>query len=244
MPVAPPDGMAGLPGPPSARVVLVHPIGDAAAAARANRLLAALRQAGLPVAAPFPVPRTEEGDRLRYFFHEDHATAVSVANLTGNAAIVPRLATLPHGAPLPRPGTVEWVLPRGAAAQPVDAPREPPASAPPPMPTVIPLQPARGDVIDAPAWPFDAALGWAPPLSEAQPCCFVEVHVLITPAEASSAAGAIWREVFSGYAADPGGLVVRLDAPGVYAWRVLGVAPGVPRYSTGPWSRFTVRAPR
>lgn len=232
----PPPEMARLPTEPPVRIVMVYPMGDAAASARAGRLTAGFRRAGLWATSPFPVQRAEESDALRYFFEEDGAMARSIATLAGQGWVVPRLAAVPAGAPMPRPGTVEWALPRGAVPQPPrDALPESSPVAAPRLPAVTSQQPVEGSVIDAAQWPARATLRWAAPAGGG---AFVEVQML----RASDAGLADWREIFAGYAAEVTQHAIALPQAGTYAWRVISTAPGVPRYTAGPWSSFSVRA--
>jgi type II secretory pathway predicted ATPase ExeA len=225
-----PEVVPALPVAPPARIVLTYPRGDANAAARGEALALALRAAGRNVAAPFPVSQTGGEEVLRYFFLEDRDMALSIGSRAGQAPPVQRLGTVPDGAPLPRPGTVEWALPAAggrAAARDAAVPER--AAMPPPEPE----SPTPGAVLTTARLPLDVELRWRlPTATTASPCCFVEVMGLEEGA---------WQEVFSGYAPQADRHAVPLTAARGYAWRVTLVSRDGPRYAAGRWSRFTVQ---
>ncbi|MGK7866731.1 hypothetical protein [Falsiroseomonas sp. E2-1-a20] len=231
-PVVPPeapDVVPALPVAPPARIVLTYPRGDANAAARGEALAAALRAAGRTVAAPFPVSQAGGEEVLRYFFLEDREMALAIGARAGQAPQAHRLGRVPDGAPLPRPGTVEWALP---------APSGRPAARETPVPGLAalaapePEAPVPGALLPAARLPLDVELRWRlPAATTASPCCFVEVMGLEEGA---------WQEVFSGYAPQSGRHAVPVTAARGYAWRVTLVSRDGPRYAAGRWSRFTV----
>ncbi|MGG5889292.1 hypothetical protein ACLF3G_19330 [Falsiroseomonas sp. HC035] len=224
-----PDVVPVLPVAPPARIVLTYPRGDANAAARGETLAAALRTAGRTVAAPFPVSQASGEEVLRYFFLEDRDMALAIGARAGQAPQAHRLGRVPDGAPLPRPGTVEWALP---------APSGRPAAREMPVPELAtlaapePEAPAPGALLPAARLPLDVELRWRlPAATSASPCCFVEVMGLEEGA---------WQEVFSGYAPQSDRHAVPVTAARGYAWRVTLVSRDGPRYAAGRWSRFTV----
>jgi hypothetical protein len=237
-PVVPPeapDVVPALPVAPPARIVLTYPRGDQNAAQRGEALAVALRAAGRTVAAPFPVSQSGAQEVLRYFFLEDREMALTVGARAGQAPQAHRLGLVPDGAPLPRPGTVEWALPASggrAASREAAVPDSAAASARLPEPP-RPEAPAPGAVLAVARLPLEVELRWrVPAAATASPCCFVEVMGLEDGA---------WQEVFSGYALLPDRHAVPLTAARGYAWRVTSVSREGPRYAAGRWTRFTVQ---
>jgi hypothetical protein len=225
-----PGVVPALPVAPPARIVLTYPRGDATAAARGEALAVALRASGRNVAAPFPVSQAGGEEVLRYFFLEDRDMALSLGARAGQAPQVHRLGALPDGAPLPRPGTVEWSLPAAGGRA---APREAAVPERAALAAPEPEAPVAGAVVAADRLPLEVELRWrVAAAGPASPCCFVEVMGLEEGA---------WQEVFSGYAPLPDRHAVPLTAARFYAWRVTLVSRDGPRYAAGRWSRFTVQ---
>jgi hypothetical protein len=237
-PVVPPeapDVVPALPVAPPARIVLTYPRGDQNAAQRGEALAVALRAAGRTVAAPFPVSQAGGQEVLRYFFLEDREMALAVGAKAGQAPQAHRLGLVPDGAPLPRPGTVEWALPAaGGRAAAREAAVSDTAAASARLPEAPrPEAPAPGAVLAAARLPLEVELRWrVPAATTASPCCFVEVMGLEDGA---------WQEVFSGYALLPDRHAVPLTSARGYAWRVTLVSREGPRYAAGRWTRFTVQ---
>lgn len=221
-----------LPQRPASRIVLTYPRGDAAAAGRGAELAQRLRQGGATVAAPFPVSAGAEADALRYFFIEDREAAQAIAAAAGRAPTELRLGEVPDGAPLPRPGTLEWAVSAAPTAAARDGePAPPPAATDLARPAAS--QPPDGTVVEASAWPAPVELAWTGTEQGEARCCFVEILGL--------AADATWQEVFAGNAEAAGRHRLRLAEPMDYAWRVLRLSREGPRYVAGPWSHFTLR---
>jgi len=233
---APPLPAQTLPAPPPPtqpppRLVLTYPRGNAAAAARSADLAARLREAGVAAGAPFPVSAGVEADQLRYFFPQDRALAQDLAAAAGQAGVAMQRGAVPPGAPLPRPGTLEWAVsanPAGGipASQPAPLPPAPTLAVP------VPHQPPDGAVLPAASLPVQ--LTWLGLETAEAPCCFIEVL--------SQAADLTWQEVFAGLPDAADRHLLSLPAPADYAWRVLHVSREGPRYAASPWSRFTLRA--
>ena len=80
--------------------------GDELAQARAMRLLARLRRAGVPVDGPVPLDQVAERSTLSYYFAQDEEAARTMAQrLLPHSTQIRRLA-VSDGASLPRPGGV------------------------------------------------------------------------------------------------------------------------------------------
>lgn len=213
---------------PAARLVLTYPRGDAAAAARSASLAARLREAGVAAGAPFAVSAGGASDQLRYFFPQDRALAEDLAATAGQAAAA-TLGEVPPGAPLPRPGTLEWAVSANPAAIPppsAPAPRPPP----PALAEPVPSQPPDGAVLPLAA---PVRLSWQGLDAAEAGCCFIEVL--------AQAGESRWQEVFAGVPDAPDHQNLTLTTPGDYAWRVLHVSREGPHYVAAPWSRFTLR---
>jgi hypothetical protein len=173
---APRDQDQGLFPNSPARIVLTYPRGDETAAARGSSLATVFRQAGVRVSAPFPVVRTSAEDVLSYFFAEDRSSAQAVALLAGGEPAMARLGSLPPGAPLPRPRTIELALAgsRGLTASPApqsDTGRTNTESLPP-LPAVAQMVPTDGAEIVATRAPIDVVLTWVLPVAPTLQCCF------------------------------------------------------------------------
>lgn len=245
-PADPPPALAVDPAPPPAaaisapRIVISYARRDPEGAARGRALAERLRRAGFLAGDPIPVARVGHRPELRVFFAEDQMHARQLREALGATAPVAELVKLPARSSLPRPGTLELVLPASAPLlawnNALDQARPPTASeasgqvanaiepsAPPDNATVAP-GPAR------------VALAWADPAGPVARY-FVEVQALDGDAP---------REVFAAYA-QHGPVHVELDpASRRYAWRVqaVGGADGhdTGHYNSSRWYRFDTTA--
>jgi hypothetical protein len=96
---------------PATRIRIQYPRGDSEAEARASRQVEALRAAGLRVETPAPVSAGSARPGVRYFFVEDRDAAAEVARRLEDFAGDIRLAAPVRRDALPRPGTIEVLLP-------------------------------------------------------------------------------------------------------------------------------------
>ena len=88
------------------RVTVRYGRGDGAAQAQAVRLLARLREAGVPADGPVALGQAAEGSTLGYYFAQDEQAARTMAQrLLPPSTQIRRLA-LSDGASLPRPGGI------------------------------------------------------------------------------------------------------------------------------------------
>jgi len=239
-PPAPPPAAARpvppLPDHPAPRFVLTYQRGNAAAAARASELAARLQRAGLTAGTPFPVSAGAESDRLRYFFPQDQATAQAAAAEAGLPGIATQRGEVAAGSPLPRPGTLEWIVSANPPlATQASRPASPAAAPPPPLPAPATRDPPDGAVLDAPAWPMTVELAWQAPEAAEAGCCVIELL--------GRAPDAGWQRIFAGTADAPGRHALPLSEPMDYAWRVLHIDRDGPRYAASPWSHFTLQPP-
>jgi hypothetical protein len=100
-----------LPATPTVRVRIQYARGDADTAARANRQAEGLRAAGFAVEAPAALARAGGQPGIRYYFADDRDAAAEVARRLEAFAGDIRLAAPARRDALPRPGTVEVLLP-------------------------------------------------------------------------------------------------------------------------------------
>jgi len=100
-----------LPQTPMIRVRVQYASGDAESTARAGRQADRLRAAGFVVEAPSPLARGGAQPGIRYFFAEDRDAAAEVARRLESFAGDIRQAAPVRRDALPRPGTVEVLLP-------------------------------------------------------------------------------------------------------------------------------------
>ncbi len=91
----------------SAHVVLRYARDSAPARERAVALGTALRAKGLDVTDPTGAPAGKGGDRVTYFYREDHDIADGLANQL--AASEPTQGRITTRSP-PRPGTIEVTI--------------------------------------------------------------------------------------------------------------------------------------
>jgi general secretion pathway protein A len=99
---------ARLPAP--VHVSLLYDRGQPQAQDRADRLAAALRDAGLDVTGAAAADRSGAGLTVRYFFVEDRAAAADVARRLSDLTDQPASLALARRHPLPVPGAVDVLL--------------------------------------------------------------------------------------------------------------------------------------
>ena len=100
------SAVAFAPDEDSLRITVRYGRGDGAAQAQAVRLLARLREAGVPADGPVALGQVAERSILGYFFNQDEQAARTMAQrLLPRSTEIRRLA-LSDGASLPRPGGI------------------------------------------------------------------------------------------------------------------------------------------
>ncbi len=104
--VAPRSAVATAPDEDGLRVTVRYGRGDGAAQAQAMRVLARLREAGVPADGPVALGEVGERSTLSYYFAQDEQAARTMAQrLLPRSTQIRRLA-LSDGASLPRPGGI------------------------------------------------------------------------------------------------------------------------------------------
>lgn len=93
------------------RVVLSYPMGDPGAARRGAEVARQLRTEGLTVGEPVPVTPRTAAPSLLYYFTQDRDGAAAIGRRLDGRFGEATLARLPPRSALPRPGTIELLLP-------------------------------------------------------------------------------------------------------------------------------------
>lgn len=93
------------------RVVLSYPMGDPGAARRGADVARQLRSEGVTVGEPVPVTPRAAAPSLLYYFTQDRDGAAAIGRRLDGRFGEATLARLPRRSALPRPGTIELLLP-------------------------------------------------------------------------------------------------------------------------------------
>lgn len=111
IPLAPAVAAPILPSSSLLRVVLSYPMGDPGAARRGAEMARQLRAAGVTVGEPVPITPRAATPSLLYYFTQDRDGAVAIGRRLDGGFGEATLARLPPRSALPRPGTIELLLP-------------------------------------------------------------------------------------------------------------------------------------
>lgn len=105
------DVPVSLPASTPLRVVLSYPRGDARAAAHGAELARTLRSSGFMVGDPIPVPEKVTEPQINFFFLQDRPGAEDIGRRLDGRWGQADLVLLPQRNVLPRPGTIEIMVP-------------------------------------------------------------------------------------------------------------------------------------